>query len=175
MSVPIVHLVPLISDRGIDPRTAAIVLGVLMTFGILGRIMGGVLADYITPLGSYAVTSLGQTMLVLWFPWIDGLGGLYLLAAAFGLFFSGVMTAILVCVREIVPAHINARAMATIIFFAWIGMGTGSFQGGLFFDLTGDYHWSYTNAAIAGVVNLAIQVLFFLRIRSRRHAAALAE
>ncbi len=48
------------------------------------------------------------------------------------------------------------------------GMGTGGYQGGLFFDLTGDYVWSYTNAGIAGVVNIAILALFRLRIRSRR-------
>lgn len=170
MAVPIVHLVPLISDRGIHPQTAAGVLSVLMIAGAFGRVLGGKLADHIGALGAYMIASFGQSALVLWFPHVLDSGGLYALAVVFGLVYSGVMTSILVCVREMVPARVNARAMAIVIMFAWIGMGSGGYQGGLFFDLTGDYVWSYANAAIAGAINVAILVAFHLHIRRRRVA-----
>jgi hypothetical protein len=35
-------------------------------------------------------------------------------------------------------------------------MGLGGYQGGFFFDLTGNYTYSFVNAALAGVVNLMI-------------------
>jgi MFS family permease len=47
MSVPIVHLVPMLTDRGIEPEQAASVLMTLMLCGALGRVLGGRLCDAI--------------------------------------------------------------------------------------------------------------------------------
>jgi MFS family permease len=178
MAVPIVHVVPLVSDIGVDSETAAGVLTVLMLFGGLGRILGGKLADIMGSLRAYMFVSFGQTALVLWFPFIvstDGsMTGVYVFAAAFGLIYSGVMTSILVCVREMIPARMNARSMGFVSFFAMIGMGAGGYQGGLMFDLSGAYFWSYANAAIAGVVNLTILSAFYMRIRGRAAVAQAA-
>jgi hypothetical protein len=44
-------------------------------------------------------------------------------------------------------------------------MGLGGWQGGIAFDLTGDYIWAYANGSIAGIINLIILTLFFLHIR----------
>lgn len=171
MAVPIVHLVPLVSDHGVDSETAASALTVLMLFGGLGRILGGKVADMIGGLPTYMFASFAQTVLVLWFPYIVTAGGMtmgvYVFAAVFGLFYSGVMTSLLVCVREMIPARMSARTMGFVSFFAMIGMGFGGYQGGLMFDLTGDYVWSYANATIAGVVNLTILGAFYLRIKGR--------
>jgi hypothetical protein len=54
----------------------------------------------------------------------------------------------------------------------FVGMGIGGFQGGLFFDLTGDYLTSYANAAFAGLYNLVI--LATLYVYRRQRVAALA-
>lgn len=170
MAVPIVHVVPLISDRGIAPDTAASVLAILMLAGMVGRVLGGKLADIVGSLGAYTLTSFGQTVLVFWFPHVPSGVGMYVFAAVFGVVYSGVMTSILVCVRAMIPARMNARAMGIVGFFAMIGMGFGGYQGGLVFDLTGDYVWSYANAAIAGVVNLMILSAFWIRIKGRRTA-----
>ena len=170
MAVPIVHLIPMVSDRGIDPQTAAGVLAVLMLAGTAGRVLGGKLTDHIGSLRAYAAASLGQTVLVVWFPHVTSLTGLYVLAAVFGFIYSGVMTSILVCVREMIPVRVNARAMGVVVFFAWIGMGFGGYQGGAVFDLTGDYVWSYANAGIAGLINLTVIAALALRIRGRRSA-----
>lgn len=44
----------------------------------------------------------------------------------------------------------------------------GGFLGGLFFDMHGDYVWSYAFASIMGVLNLVILGLFYLRINSKQ-------
>jgi hypothetical protein len=46
-------------------------------------------------------------------------------------------------------------------------MGTGGVVGGLLFDATGNYDWSFGFAAGVGVINLIILGLFFVRIRSQ--------
>jgi len=50
-------------------------------------------------------------------------------------------------------------------------MGLGGYQGGFFFDLTGDYTFSFANAALAGVVNLLILGTLLLLVK--RNQAAL--
>ena len=38
-----------------------------------------------------------------------------------------------------------------VMAFAWLGHGLGGYQGGLLFDLTGNYTFSFANGAIAGL------------------------
>ena len=167
MSVPIVHLVPLLTDSGFSLDQATTVLMVLMLSGALGRILGGRLGDLIGALPSYIVMSAGQTLSVFWFPFLDSTVAIYLIAVVFGFTYSGVMSAILVCTRMMVSAKFAARAMSITSFFGWFGMGAGGFMGGYLFDLTGNYDLSFICAMVVGCINVAILVLFALRIRNR--------
>ena len=166
MAVPIVHLVPLLTDAGRTLDQASTFLMVLMFSGALGRILGGKLGDLIGPLPSYMVMSAGQTFSVLWFPFLDSTAAIYLIAIVFGFTYSGVMSAILVCTRMMVSANYAARAMSITSFFGWFGMGAGGFMGGYLFDLTGNYDTSFIAAMAVGCINLGILTLFALRIRN---------
>ena len=166
MAVPIMHLVPLLTDTGFSLEFATRILMVLMICGAFGRILGGLLGDYIGPLPGYILMSLGQTIFVVWFPQAASVLGIYLLAAFFGFTYSGVMSSILVCTRVMVSAQFAARAMSLTSFFGWIGMGLGGFLGGYFFDSEGNYLWAFTFAGIMGVINLFILSQFWLRIRN---------
>ena len=168
MSVPIMHLVPLLTDSGFTLEFATSVLMVLMICGAFGRIFGGILGDRIGALPGYILMSLGQTVFVVWFPHLSSPTGIYLLAAFFGFTYSGVMSSILVCTRMMVSAKYGARAMSLTSFFGWIGMGLGGFLGGYFFDIYGDYSWAFTFAGIMGVINLVILSQFWLRIRNAK-------
>ncbi|MDF1719091.1 MAG: MFS transporter [Minwuia sp.] len=160
MSVPIVHTVALVSDRGFAPEAAASVLLVLMIAGIGGRILGGRLADMVGPLNGWMLMSLGQTALVFAFPFVEGLWATWVLAAIFGVVYSGDMSSILVTARMMLPARIAARSLGIVIFFGWLGMGTGAWGGGAIFDVAGDYVWSYAVAAGGGIINLLILMTF---------------
>ena len=88
MSVPIVHLVPLLTDKGFTNESASSVLMVLMFSGILGRILGGKLGDMYGALPGYMMMSFGQTISVFWFPFLDSIIALYALALFFGFTYS---------------------------------------------------------------------------------------
>ena len=167
MSVVVVHLVPLLTDFGITSEDAVVIFMTLMFAGAIGRILGGKLADLVGPLKSYIVMSLLQTSVVFIFPHIQSHFLFYVIAIVFGIAFSGVMASFLVCIRMMVPAGILARSMAVVGMFGWFGMGLGGWLGGLIFDLTGSYHWSFATGSISGIVNLLI--LFFFYIYIRRH------
>lgn len=164
MAVAIVHLVSLLTDKGFAPQTAAGLFTAVMVAGLFGRILIGRLADAIGGLGAYMAASAVQTVLVFWFVPLQGYLPLLALAVVFGLGFSGVMTSIWVCVREMVPPRVGAVSLAVVVLFAWIGMGLGGWQGGYLFDHTGDYRASFALAALAGVVNLAILGALWLRL-----------
>ena len=168
MAVPIVHLIPLLTDVGFSPKFASQVFMVLMFFGIFGRIFSGKLGDTIGALPTYILMSVGQTVSVLWFPYFQSSISLYILAAIFGFTYSGVMSAILVCARMMVSPNFAGRAMSFGSFFGWMGMGLGGLLGGYFYDLRGDYIWSYQFASAMGVINVIILLLLWLRIKKQR-------
>jgi MFS family permease len=177
MGTPIVHVVTLGSDRGLSGGDAAGLLAVLMICGMAGRVGFGRLADRFGSLNAYIAASAGQTALAFLFPYAAGAAQLYLLSGAFGLVFSGVMTSFLTCAREYAPAGATGRSIGIVMFFAWVGMAGGAWQGGLFYDLCGNYFQSFANASVAGVVNLLILALLFLYTRPlalNRTGAALA-
>ena len=170
MSVPIVHLVPLLTDAEFTIEFATSVLMVLMFCGAFGRILGGKLGDVIGALPAYILMSLGQTISVIWFPYVTNPIGLYLLAAFFGFTYSGVMSSILVTTRMVVSAKYAGRANSLGSFFGWTGMGMGGFFGGYFYDLYGDYFWSFAFASFMGVINLLVLFRFLTRINNRKLA-----
>lgn len=170
MSVPIVHLVPLLTDAEFTIEFATSVLMVLMFCGAFGRILGGKLGDVIGALPAYILMSLGQTISVIWFPYVTNPIGLYLLAAFFGFTYSGVMSSILVTTRMVVSAKYAGRANSLGSFFGWTGMGMGGFFGGYFYDLYGDYFWSFAFASFMGVINLLVLLRFLARINNRKVA-----
>jgi len=128
----------------------------LMISGFFGRLFFGALAYRVGALYPYFAASFVQTAMVFWFTQTQSLTALYVLSAVFGFGFAGVMTSLLICAREAAPLRITGFATSVVATTGWIGMGIGSYQGGYFFDVTGDYTWSYGIAAISGIINLTI-------------------
>jgi len=166
MGTPLVHVVTLGSDRGLPSADAAGLLAVMMIAGMAGRIAFGRVADRIGSLHTYIAASAGQTLLAFLFPYASTPAALYFLSALFGLVFSGAMTSFIVCAREYAPSSATGLAIGVVMFFGWIGMAFGAWQGGLFYDLCGDYYVSFANASIAGVANLLILAVLYVYSRT---------
>jgi len=99
---------------------------------------------------------------------------LYWLSAVFGVFFSGAMTAFIACAREYSPAGRTGLSIGLVLFFGWVGMALGGWQGGVFYDICGDYYQSFSNASIGGLVNLALLALLYLYTVRWARTSALA-
>lgn len=174
MSMPLMHLVPLLQDRGFALDDAASVIFVMLMVAVLGRIAFGRLADWIGPIPAYLTASFWQTVLVFWFLQLETLDAFYLFAVVYGFGYAGVMTGVIVCVRALMPVSRRASALGIVTMFAWLGHGIGGYQGGLFFDLTGNYTLSYANAALVGVINLIVVGSLYITIARRRTAQTVA-
>ena len=156
MSVPLMHLVPLAQSNGLTAADAGGVLFFMLVVAIAGRAAFGQIADMIGALPAWLLASAWQTALVFGFTLVDGVRDYYIFAAVYGFGYAGVMTSVLVTVRHLAAPARLASSMGIVLAFGYLGHGLGGWQGGFFYDLTGDYTWTYTNAVIAGVVNLAL-------------------
>ena len=75
-------------------------------------------------------------------------------------------------IEKAAPA-LRASSMGVVLAFGYMGHGLGGWQGGFFYDFTGDYTWTYANAVISGLINLLIVgTLWWTVTRGRRPALA---
>ena len=156
MSVPLMHLVPLAQERGLSATDAGSVLFLMLMVAIAGRAAFGQIADMIGALPTWILASSWQTLLVFGFMMMDGLKEYYVYAVIYGFGYAGVMTAVLVTVRNLAAPARRASSMGIVMAFGYLGHGLGGWQGGFFYDLTSAYTWTYVNAVIAGFINIAI-------------------
>jgi MFS family permease len=173
MSVPLMHLVPLAQERGLTSTDAGAVLFLMLVVAIVGRTVFGQIADMIGALPTWILASAWQTLLVFGFTLIDELQGFYIYAVVYGFGYAGVMTAVLVTVRNLAAPARRASSMGIVLAFGYLGHGLGGWQGGFLYDLTGSYSWTYANAVISGLINLAIIGALWWTI-TRRGQLALA-
>ncbi len=166
MSVPLMHLVPLIQDRGFAPAEASSVIFVMLMVAIAGRVAFGKLADIIGALPAYMTATAWMALLVFGFIQVDSLSNFYLYAVVYGFGYAGVMTGVLVSIAALTHPSRRASAMGIVTMFGWFGHANGGFLGGYLFDQTGDYATAYAAAAVAGLLNLV--VVGTLHVRTKR-------
>ena len=167
-STNLVHLGALVQDMGFDANNAATVLLLLFIFSIAGRIYFGRLSDSAGGVHAFLVAAAGQTALIFWFPWMASYTGLIFLTVAFGLFYSGTMTALMIAVGQRIPLHRRGISLGIVNLFGWLGNGLGGYQGGGFYDLTGGYALPYGVAALSGLVAVAILIALLVKLRGER-------
>ena len=164
MSVPLIHLVPYAQSCNIPLSDAGGIVLVMLIAGICGRVAFGKLADVIGAIRAYWVASAWQTVLVVVFLQFQSLESLIVFAAIYGFGYGGVMTTILVSMQVLIPVSRRASATGIVTSFAFFGHAIGGYQGGLFYDLIGNYGWAFANAAIAGTINLLVVGALYITI-----------
>lgn len=164
MAVPLIHLVPYAQSCSIPLSDAGGIVLVMLIAGIGGRVAFGKLADMIGAIRAYWIASAWQTALVVFFTQFQSFESLILFAAIYGFGYGGVMTTILVSMQVLTPIARRASATSIVSMFGFFGHAVGGYQGGLFFDLIGNYNWAFANAAFAGIMNLIIVAALYVTI-----------
>ena len=172
MAVPVVHLVSFLADSGRPVAISGSLIITVMLAASVGRIGFGLIADRLGALPSYALAVFMQSVTVYWFVEFKSLTALYALGVAFGFGYGGVMTALILSVREAVPARSVGLSTAIVGLLAWGGMGLGGYQGGYCYDLTGSYTASFASAAFAGAANLLVLSALAVHLRWHAHISA---
>ena len=170
MAVPLMHLVPLIQGVCGVGAAAGGPLLVMMLAAIAGRVFFGALADRVGPMAAWMSATAWQTAPMFGFVLIPTLGMFTAYAPLYGFGYGGVMTGVLVTTGALVPPARRASATGIVLAFGWAGHALGGWQGGVFFDLTGAYTWTFANAVLAGAINLVIVGTLLVVIRRRTAA-----
>jgi predicted MFS family arabinose efflux permease len=93
--------------------------------------------------------------------------GLFMVSAAFGLGFSGIIPAYVLALRELYPASQASWRIPTLLFFTAVGMASGGWLAGLLYDHYGYYAPAFAVAIGANLLNILIIGTLVTRQRMR--------
>jgi MFS family permease len=156
MAMPQGHLVAFCSDLGISRSIGALMLSVLLGTAFLSRQIWGAISDRIGGLATVLIGSALQAASMTAFLFTQNEAGLFTVAAAFGLGFSGIIPAYVLAVRELFPASEASWRIPTLLLFSGSGMAAGSWVAGLLYDHLGYYAPAFAAGVGANILNLLI-------------------
>ncbi len=167
MAMPQQHLVAFCSDLGITRSVGAIMLSVLLGTAFLSRQIWGIISDRIGGLATVLVGSLWQCAAMVGFLLTQNEAGLFMVSAAFGLGFSGIIPAYVLAMRELYPASQASWRIPTVLLFTAVGMASGGWLAGLLYDYYGYYAPAFAVAIGANILNIVIVGALVMRQRMR--------
>jgi len=167
MAMPQGHLVAFCSDLGIARSVGAVMLSVLLGTAFLSRQIWGAISDRIGGLSTVLIGSAWQASAMLAFLFTQNEAGLFTVAAAFGLGFSGIIPAYVLALRELFPASEASWRIPTLLLFSGGGMALGGWLAGLLYDHFGYYAPAFAAGIGTNLINLMIVGTLVARQRLR--------
>lgn len=165
MSMPSAHVVALCGDLGLRATAGAAMLSVLLVCAFISRQFWGWLSDRIGGLMTLLLGSLAQATAIVGFVFTQSEAGLFLVAAAFGLGFSGLIPAYILTAREMFPASEASWRVPTLILTGMSGMAAGSWLAGVIYDHAGFYAPAFATGFAFNLANLVIIAGLVLLLR----------
>jgi MFS family permease len=171
MSMPQVHIVAYCGDLGYGPARGAEMLSMMLGFGLISRITGGLIADRIGGVATLLISSSLQGVALFFYLLFDSLVSLYVISALFGLFQGSIVPMYAIIVREYFAPQEAGLRLGVILMATLAGMALGGWMSGLVFDLTGSYQAAFLNGLAWNLLNVSIMGWLLLR-PGRRLATA---
>jgi MFS family permease len=156
MAMPHGHLVAFCSDLGISRSIGALMLSVLLGTAFFSRQIWGAISDRIGGLATVLIGSTWQAASMTALLFTQNEAGLFAVAAAFGLGFSGIIPAYVLALRELFPASEASWRIPTLLLFSGCGMALGGWLAGLLYDHFGFYAPAFAMGICANVLNLIV-------------------
>ncbi|MBU3739800.1 MAG: MFS transporter, partial [Rhodoferax sp.] len=171
MAMPQVHLVAYCTDLGFGAARGAQMLSLMLACGIVSRLVSGLICDRIGGLRTLLLGSVLQGVALLLFLPFDNLLSLYIVSALFGLFQGGIVPAYAIIVREHFAPNQTGVRVGAVIMCTMLGMALGGWMSGKVFDLTGSYEAAFANGVAWNLLNLAVVLVLWRRLRRSDPAA----
>jgi MFS family permease len=172
MAMPQVHIVAYCGDLGYGTARGAEMLSVMLTCGILSRLISGWICDRIGGISTLLLGSALQGVALLLFLPFDGLVSLYIISGLFGLFQGGLVPSYAIIIREHFPPNEASARVGSVIMASLVGMALGGWMSGKIFDMSGSYHAAFLNGLAWNFLNLTISGWLFWRHRKEKIKSA---
>jgi MFS family permease len=140
--------------------TAATALGVSGLSSIAGRLGGGVLADRFGAKPTLIVGLALQAAMIPVYLVARDVALFYALAVVFGVSYGGVMPLYALVTREYFGEKVMGTAYGAVFLISTLGMGIGSYAGGIFYDRLGSYAWLYGSSFAIGALAVLLALTF---------------
>lgn len=163
MAMPAAHLVAFCGDLGIAASRGALMLSLLLATAFVARQFWGWISDRIGGLRTLLAGSAAQVLGMAGFLLTQDEAGIFFVAAAYGLGFSGLVPAHVLTVRELFPAREAAWRVPILLFLSLCGMAAGAWLAGFLFDRFGNYAVAWEAGIACNLANLAVLGLLALR------------
>ena len=167
MAIPASHLVAFCGDLGIQASHGAAMLSVMLACAFISRQFWGAFADRFGGLRTVMAGSTLQMLATGAFLLTHDEVGLFAVASAFGLGFSGIIPAYSVAIRDLYPSREASWRIPTVLMTAMSGMAFGSWFAGKLFDLFLSYRPAFASGVVFNLANLAV-ILFLVSHTFRR-------
>jgi MFS family permease len=167
MAMPQGHLVAFCSDLGISRSVGAVMLSVLLGTAFLSRQIWGAISDRIGGLATVLIGSAWQCCAMIAFLLTQSEAGLFTVAAAFGLGFSGIIPAYVLALRELFPASEASWRIPTLLLFSGGGMALGGWLAGALYDHFGYYAPAFAAGIGSNILNFIVVGTLVMRGRMR--------
>lgn len=154
-----VHIVPHVTDMGISPTSAAILLSIIGVLSIAGKIGMGAVFDKIGGKTTLIIAFAVMTVALFWLQSAKELWMFYLFAVIFGFGYGSISVLMSPVVAELFGLRAHG-AILGIIAFSWgIGAAIGPVLTGSIFDKAGSYHIAFVTCAVLGMTSLVLALL----------------
>ncbi|MEA2741184.1 MAG: hypothetical protein QOH05_4491 [Acetobacteraceae bacterium] len=173
MAIPASHLVAFCGDLGITPSHGAAMLSVMLACAFVSRQFWGAFADRFGGLRTVMTGSAFQLVTIGAFLLTRDEVGLFAIASAFGLGFSGIIPSYTVAIRDLYPSREASWRIPTVLMTAMSGMAFGSWFAGRLFDLFLSYRVAFGSGVLFNGVNLML-ILFLVSRMTRRRGLTMA-
>lgn len=160
-SGPIFHMVSHAIDQGVPALAAAGALGISGLTSIVGRVGTGIIADRVGAKPTLIAGLVLQAATIFLYVFPGDAGTLYTLAMVFGVAYGSVMPLYAVVTREYFGERAIGTAYGGVFFISSLGMGLGSYAGGIIHDLLGSYLWLFLGSG--AIATMAIVLATTLR------------
>jgi len=143
------HSVPYITDTGVSAAEAAVVLGLISSISIPGRLVMGAVSDKTGRKASAIICGLLQVGAMLWVIWARELWMFYVFATVYGFALGGFDVPVTALVGDIFGVHRLGEIMSVLIIGWGLGAAIGPAIGGIIFDVTESYFMAFMIGALA--------------------------
>jgi len=166
MSMPQVHMVSYCVGLGYGPATGAELLSIMLAFGVMSRLIFGLVSDKLGGIRTVLISSFLQMLSLLFFLPFDSPISLYIVSAIFGLAQGGIVPSYAIVVREFLPASEAGERIGLVLMMTVFGMALGGWMSGAVFDMTGSYQLAFLNGVLWNLFNLVIMGWLLIRTRN---------
>jgi MFS family permease len=146
------HIVPYVTDTGVSAAEAAVVLGLIGSISIPGRLVMGVVSDKTGRKVSAMICGLLQIGAMVWVAWARELWMVYLFAIVYGFASGGFTIPVTALIGDIFGVHSLGEIMGVLAIGWGLGAAIGPAVGGLIFDVTENYFMAFMIGALAMMV-----------------------